>query len=107
MALDPEILALFTDSITITPMSSNNLYGREEYLAADARTVACFIEPVTRLVTNLEGREAVSSATIYINDTGVQATDNLAYTDGTRAYILSIGRPRDENGPSHCEVAVN
>jgi len=106
MSVEPELLQMFTDTITITPLSSKGLYGREEFLDADARTVPCFIERSPRLVQALDGRQVIASATIYVDDVDVRPTDRVLYADGTRAKIESIFTPRDEAGPHHAELAV-
>lgn len=106
MPVEPELLEWFTDTVTITPKSSKDLYGREEYSAANAREVACFIERSPRLMQDTEGREVMSSATIYMDDVDITATDRLQYADGTRAVIVSIFIPRDQYGPHHAEVSV-
>ena len=79
MSVEPELLQMFTDTITITPLSSKGLYGREEFLDADARTVPCFIERSPRLVQALDGRQVIASATIYVDD--VDADDGHDWSD--------------------------
>jgi len=106
MPVEPELLEWFTDTVTVTPKSSKDLYGRESYSDADSREVACFIERSPRLVQDTEGREVMSSATIYMDDTSISATDRVLYADGTRAIIVSIFIPRDQYGPHHSEVSV-
>ena len=104
MTIDAGLLELFTDEITITPATGTDLYGRPTY--GTARTAKAFIEREPRLVQSREGREIVSSATVYVDDVSIGADDKLTYTDGTNAEIVSISIPRDETGPAHSEVSV-
>lgn len=97
---------MFTDLMTITPLSSKTLYGREAYLDADSREVMSFIERRPRMIQTIEGRTIIASATIYMNDTEIIPSDRLTYADGSQAKIVSIFIPRDELGPHHAEVSV-
>lgn len=106
MAVQPEVLPLFTDLITVTPFSSFDVYGREVYDPAAERVVASFVETRRRIVKDTDGREIISNATIYMDDVDILVTDKLAYSDGVLAQIVSVFIPRDEFGPHHAEVQV-
>ena len=106
MSVEPEILQMFTDTVTVTPPSTKGLYGREAFDDADARTVACFIERRPRMVQSTEGRTVIANATIYMDDVDVRPVDRILYADGVRAKVESVFIPRDEKGPHHAEVYV-
>ena len=104
MALDIEFLALFTDTVTITPPGATDLYGREA--AGVPYDVPAFIEKEPNLVQSADGREVVSRATIYVDATGIDPKSKVFYPDGTEANVVMIAEPRDEYGPHHSEISV-
>ena len=104
MAIDPELLILFTDTVTITPPGSTDLYGREA--AGTPYPVDAFIEREPNVVQSAEGREVVARATIYVDAVGIDPKSKVFYDDGTEANVVSISEPRDQFGPHHSEIAV-
>lgn len=108
--LDPELMDLMTDTVTVTPWTSDDAYGAPQY-AATGTTYPARVEYRAQLVVNRQGREVVSNTTVYFGHNsagafpGLTTRDRLTLPDATSPEILSIKRLTDETGLTHHEAA--
>ncbi|MGE5619538.1 MAG: hypothetical protein ACM3US_09810 [Sphingomonadaceae bacterium] len=100
MGIDPELLALMTETVAIEPRTGVNAYGEALYGAAvqyKARIVGRI-----RRVTDSAGSERVSTKTITLGAAAVVSPfDRLTLPDGSRPVILAVGSYPDESGAHH------
>lgn len=106
MAVDPELLELYVDSITIEPSPTISKSAQNAYGAAV--THAAKIEGKRRLVKDANGRERLSTVTVYLTDVvTVDVNDRItlpAVWVPRSPQIMAIERLGDETGGHHSVI---
>jgi hypothetical protein len=97
MAIDPDLLELMTEEVTIEPYAARTGRGIVSYGAGTA--YQCRIVGKRRMVRDAEGAEIVSTRTIYLGSApGVTVQDRLTLPNGDQPVILSVASTPDEDG---------
>jgi hypothetical protein len=97
VAIDPELLDLMTETITVEPFAGETGRGVRSY--GSASTYQCRIVGKRRMVRDAQGEEIVSTRTIYLGSApGVTVRDRLTLPNGDQPMILSVASTPDEDG---------
>ncbi len=109
MPWDAEFEELMPDQVTWQPRTGRDAYGRDTY--GTAQTVKCRIVRRPRMVRGPEGREEVSSTTIYVAGVkGIKIDDKITLPNWVagddQPDILSVFTYPDEDGPYYEELTL-
>lgn len=95
--------SLMRQTVTIAPWSSQNAYGEPAF--GTAVTYPARVVARTRMVRDTQGREVVSTATVYLGAAPtLSVKDRLTLPNGETPVIAAIGDYPDERGPHHSVV---
>lgn len=108
MTLDPELRALYAQTVTITPWARDDAYGAPQYGTAvryEAR-----VEQMHRLIKDFKGRDVIATSRVFVGlsaagaalDLGPQAPRaSITLPDGSSPSILSVASVPDETGAAY------
>lgn len=103
MGLDPELLELMRDVVSIAPRTGIDRYGEATY-GAEVEYRSRLVGKVRRVVDSA-GVERVSTRTITLaSAAAVSPFDRLTLPDGTNPVILAVGFFPDEGGAHHTVI---
>jgi len=112
MSLEPELLALMIDTVTVEPFSTASGAGSSSYSAA--KNWHCRVQEGNKLVRDKEGREVVSTTELLLAPTSDDGTltaigpnDRITLPAGyavRQPPIIALGRANDEDGVHHWKV---
>jgi hypothetical protein len=103
MAIDSSLQALCPNTITISPWSSADGYGKPTYGAAVTHT--CLLVRTPKMIRTVTGQEKVSMAQIYLTSApGTSVKDKVTLPDGTTPVILNIDTYPSDTETSYFEV---
>lgn len=105
MAIDPDLLELMPDSVTLYAYSSTDAYGNRTRSATGV-PFQCRLMFKTQLMKDDKGRDVVSAgrAILYGDASGVTVESKIELPDGTTPPILSVSGVTDETGLNHHTV---
>lgn len=108
VSYEDEFNDLMPDEVTVkAPTDPADFYGNPTF--GPAQTVQCRVVGVPRMVRGPDGREVVSSATIYCSGSSavtVTVTHEITLPDGSKPKILAVATYPDDDGRHHQEVFV-
>ena len=103
MALDPDLLEMMTQTVTIAPLTGRDNYGKPTF--GTGVVWRARIKGTNRRVVDHAGQEAVSTTEVWIGGvSGIGPTDQLTLPDGTSPPLLKVERYPDEDGNSFEKV---
>jgi hypothetical protein len=104
--MDPALVAMLTETVTQTPYSGQDSYGKPTYGASFTRPAR--VEYRVRLVVDASGQQRASRAKVFLDgDVPVEMRDTFTLEDGTQPPILALYPVRDEFGVlSHYEIML-
>jgi hypothetical protein len=95
--IDYDLRLLMPDKVTIELPVSKDMYGKTVY--GPPVEYQCRIEQANNLTRDLDGRERVSSAQVYLaTATMVPLGSRVTYPDGSQPSIMSVEAVQDEDG---------
>ena len=104
MTIESDYLELMPDTITITPSSATDMYGKRTY-GGTPTTTRGRTSNKQELLRDAAGREIVTTGRFYCyGNPTVSIGDRLTLPDGSTPIILSIDTNVDETGASHHTV---
>lgn len=105
MPVDPDLVAMMLDVVTFYPPGTRNGYA--EAPDGTAVAVTCRVESSNTMIRDSEGRERVTTATIYTDRIyGIQPSWRPVFADGTTHPVMRVDTWEDDEGPSHEVVYV-
>lgn len=106
MALEPEFVAMLSETVYHAAYSGQDGYGQPTYAPAIAR--ACRIEWKLRRIVTATGQERMSRARVFLDGTfTMDLRDQLTLPDGTMPTLQLVYAPSDVDGTRHhWEVSV-
>lgn len=107
MSLHDQHLLLATDTLTLEPLSTMTSYGAPQF-STTAQSLKCYVEAKRRLVTNTQGVEEVSAATVYVMSTSasVGVQDRITLPNGDIPRLLDVAVVKDMDGQHHLELLI-
>ncbi len=104
MPLDPQLIELMIDTVTIEPKTGIDKFNNIQY--GDAVTVQCQIERMNKRVLDRTGRELISTVGIILAtpELSVGAEDRVTLPDGSQPAIMEVLAVKDEVGPYYLEL---
>jgi len=95
--IDYDLRLLMPDTVTIELPADKDLYGRTIY--SDAVEYQARIEQRNTLTRDQDGRERVSSTTIFLATTvSIPMNARVTLPDGSQPSIMAVESVRDEDG---------
>ena len=106
MALETQFLSMMPDTVTVYPVSSLDNYGKRTW-SATGTSYSCRIQATPGLIRDVEGREVVVTATIYLYGSPTLTTDHkVVLPDSSAPVIVSVSRVNDDTGGHHTVIRV-
>lgn len=111
MALESALRELMTQTVTLSTFSGYTAYGVASF--GTAKTYAARVEREIKLVKNMQGREVVSTTTVYVGTTstggtvptGFGANGKIVLPTGDSPGLLAVESFPDEvSGVHHAVV---
>lgn len=101
MSFDPIYLTMMTQTITVQPYTSVDIYGKKVYSGTASTYFAYIMEQPTK-VLNYLGAEVISSHTAYIASTSrLDITSRYTFPDGDTPHPIRADVMYDEDGIHH------
>lgn len=102
--LDPELIELMLDEVTIEPKTGVDKFNNFSY--GPAVIVDCQITRVNRRALDRAGRELISTVQVILADPtlAVTADDRLTLPDGSRPAIIEVLSAKDDEGDYYLEL---
>jgi hypothetical protein len=102
MPIEPGYRELFSDSVTVYPPVSVDLYGKRTW-AGSGSVVAAHLVMEARLDRDSSGREVNEVGRAYLfGDQSYMTTDHLVVlSNGASPVLLTVETPWAEDGPHH------
>lgn len=110
MSLEPDLVGLLSQEVTIEPFSGEDAWGNKTYIttAPSAFTVPARVVHRRRKALNQQGIEVLSEVTIYADTTRrISVDDRLTLPDiyvPRQPRIISAKLVTDEDGPHHTVI---
>lgn len=105
MAFDPEFLTMMTQTITVQPYTSVDIYGKKVYSGTASTYFAYITEEPTKVINYL-GAEVIASHIAYIASTSrLEVTAKYTFPDGSTPHPIRASVMYDEDGIHHNFVA--
>lgn len=107
MSLQDQLLWLAADSLTLEPLSTMTSYGAPQF-STTSQSLKCYVEANRRLVTNAEGVEEVSAATMYVmsSSASIGTQDRVTVPNGDQPRLLRVDVLKDADGQHHLELLI-
>ena len=101
MSFDPEYLTLMTQTITVYPYTSVDIYGKKVY-STSGSTYFAYIQEQPVMVLNYMGAEVIGSHTIYVASTSrLEITSKYVLPDASTPHPIRADVMYDEDGIHH------
>lgn len=105
MSAEQDFADLMPDTVFISACTGVNNFGENQYGVEG--TIKCRIEHKRRRILMPDGRESVSTCTIYAPPVPVIGErDKVVLPDGTTLVVIGIERMPDENGQYYQAVTT-
>jgi len=106
MTINAAFLGMMGSTVTIYASSTVDEYGKVSY-SASGTSVSCRIVPTTKVIRNANGKDVVSTGTIYCyGNPTVSTNSKILLPDASQATVLSVEVQNDENGAHHTKIAI-
>jgi hypothetical protein len=106
MAIEPDFLELFSETITLYPPATTDKYGKRSFSASGVTACAHLVAEV-ELSRDQDGREVTQTGKIYVYGTPTVTNDyRLVLSDGTEPIIIGVDVPYDQNGAHHTVIRI-
>lgn len=108
--MDAELSALLTERAQHYPWLTDSAYGAPQY-SATATTHPCRVERRERLMMDRQGRQILSTLTVYLDRSSTGGWPNLTVRsklvleNNSTASILNVTQYKDEDGNVDHEAA--
>lgn len=104
MPLEPDLLDLMTETVTLEPAVGQDRFNNFEF--GPAHPVKCYIARANRRVLNAQGRDVISTVQIFLAEPELTVTvnDRLTLPNGSVQPIHEVLGGRDDVGPYWLEV---
>lgn len=98
--VDPEIVAMMGQTITVKPKATTptDFYGKNQYNSSASRSVKALIEPMAEVVRTQDGTLVYNVVTAYCDDVDIDAQDQVVLPDGSSPSIVGVDTYNDEVG---------
>jgi len=101
--IDPALQALCPNTITISPWSSADSYGKANYGTAVSHT--CLLVRTPTMIRTVTGQEKVSMAQIYLTSApGTSVKDRVTLPDGSTPVIMHVDTYPSDTSTAYFEV---
>ena len=101
MSFDPEYLTLMTQTITVYPYTSVDIYGKKVY-STSGTAYDAYIQEQPVKVLNYMGAEVIASHTVYIASTSrLDITSKYVFPAGEAPHPIRLDVMYDEDGIHH------
>lgn len=96
--MDPALLDMLTETISLQPYTGMDQYGKPSYGPAVQHPARVAYRVTT--LTTAQGQERTSTSVVYMNgDVVITVKDRLVLPDGTAPAIQAIYSPTDPTQP--------
>ncbi|HSC58825.1 MAG TPA: hypothetical protein VLC11_04635 [Gemmatimonadales bacterium] len=111
MSLDPELRALYAQSVTVKPWSRDDAFGAPVY--GTAVVYEARVEALNKLIKDMKGRDTIATSRVFVGLSAAGAALNLGpqaarasitLPDGSSPSILSVSNVPDETGQPYATV---
>ena len=107
--MDPALLTMLTETVTLQSYTGQDAYGKPSYGPVVTHPARVAYRVTT--LTNAQGQERTSTTTVYLDGAvPITVKDRLILPDGTAPAIQAIYSPTDPllpgEGPDHHEVQL-
>jgi len=98
--MEPELLELLTQTVTVKPKTGRGGYGKKT--VGTAVTYPARVTKKQRLVRSADGTEQMSRGFVRLDGNAVvNPQDEITLPDGTTPKILAVEEHRDDAGAIH------
>lgn len=105
MTIEPELLSLLAQNVTLEPAADLDERGERSYGPAGQRRAR--VEATSRRVFLPDRSETVATSVVYMEGPVPSVLDRITLPDGSQPRILQVKAQPDENGElHHVEVLV-
>lgn len=106
MTLDPSFAELFSESVTLYPPSSTDVYGKRTFSSTGVTASAHYVAE-DALIRTTDGRDVVVKGKLYLYG-NVTATNDyrVVLEDGSEPIIVAVDYPHDQNGVHHTVLTI-
>jgi hypothetical protein len=103
MPMEPQFLALLTQTLTIEPFVGEDRYSKKTY--GPAFTCPAWINPMPRRTTDkIQDTAWQITQAIVPDDVTITMQDRITMPDGSQPPLLEIAEGYDNNGLHHYEL---
>lgn len=102
MSVVEEFADLLTQTCTVEPKATVDLYGKRSY--GPAVTYPCRIEYKRRKISAYDGRDVTSDGKVIILQNPAIGPEDRLTINGTVVTLLSVEVFTDERGPHHLDL---
>lgn len=104
MALESALSDLMVETISISPASSRDAYGKRAF-GTSVDVENCRVQGGAHKVTDQNGEEVVASGRVYVAGAPAATPESrLTLPDGSTPRILVVHRSTDERGAHHTVI---
>lgn len=107
MSLNDQLLLLANETLTLEPLSTMTPYGAPQF-STTSQSLKYYAEGKSRLVTNAQGVEEVSTRTLYVmsSSASIGLQDRVTLADGDVPRLIRADVCKDVDGQHHLELSV-
>lgn len=106
MTLDPSFAELFSETVTLYPPASTDVYGARTF-AASGVTASAHYMASDRLKSSADGRDVVITGTLLLYGNITATTDyRVVLEDGSEPILVAVEYPNDEDGVHHTVLTI-
>lgn len=106
MSIEREFAELFSETVTVFPPASVDMYGKRSFSASGTTASAHYVSE-TVLRHDPDGRDIVEVGRFYLyGQVNVDTDYRLVLDDGSEPPILAVDFPHDQHGWHHTVIRV-
>ncbi len=104
--IEPAYAELFSETVTISPSSSMDVYGKYTYGTGVSSSAHLVLG--TKLTVTPDGREVVEIGKAYLyGQVAVTVSSKIVLADGTVPVIIFVDKVYDQDGWHHTVVGLS
>jgi len=106
MSIERQFAELFSETVTLYPPVSVDVYGKRSFSASGVTASAHYVSE-TMMRRDPDGRDVVEVGRFYLyGQVSVDTDHRIVLDDGSEPPVLAVDFPHDQNGWHHTVVRV-
>ena len=105
MAIEADYLLLMPDTVTVTPSTGNDAFGKRTFVGAVPVTFRARVQMKRTILKDAAGKELVSTGRAYLYGISTATIyDKITLPDASTPIILTINTDSDGVNPHHTTI---